>query len=550
MAFIAGESDSVEAFVKLGVPVVLVAALGVFVSQCLWLGNFRVDDAYITFSFSKNLAAGHGPVYSHGVRVEGYSDFLWMALVAVPLLFTRGAAPLAGARVMAAPFVLLLGWATYRMVRATTGSRTLAAVTVLLLAFHTDLAVAYLSGLETVPYTALVTAAFAVSLESWSEPRLGRAVPWLAVAVALMRIDGLGVAALLFVCDAGRKLARRRMGGERLRELGRWLPALAVYVLWFAWRWRYYGLPLPVPYYAKALIPILLPARGREYVLGEITGSLSVLGLFAGVGLLGARRWAALPLVACAVAHLAYVAGVGGDWMPFGRFILPVTPVLTALLVAGCGEIALAAGSFGATARGLAVAMSFAVLCAAAGRADHRFWNTPEEDGKVAEVRGTIAHVDGLRRAAPFLQRVVPPGARLVTDYGGVFAYYTDAAVIEVWGLANATIARRGGTERVNPIFGRTCPECYPELDPEYFHVLMPIVRPVSALGSAADVIREVWQTDTIGRYIDFPRAFAAGRIVDLRTREAVYFLEKRRPGTPPRARVLDERFAVEYPFE
>src|SRR3954465_1658771 len=52
--------------------VLLATAAAIFVSQCLWLDKVLIDDSFITFSFSKNLAAGNGPLYSHGVRAEGY----------------------------------------------------------------------------------------------------------------------------------------------------------------------------------------------------------------------------------------------------------------------------------------------------------------------------------------------------------------------------------------------------------------------------------------------------------------------------------------------
>ena len=39
------------------------------------------EDAYITYRFAKNLAEGNGPVFNAGDRVEGYSNFLWMALI-------------------------------------------------------------------------------------------------------------------------------------------------------------------------------------------------------------------------------------------------------------------------------------------------------------------------------------------------------------------------------------------------------------------------------------------------------------------------------------
>src|SRR3954471_1338983 len=69
--------------------VVLLAALAVaalFIWETRVLTPVAIDDAYITFSYSKNLATGHGPVYGHGERVEGYSNFLWMVAVAIGLL--------------------------------------------------------------------------------------------------------------------------------------------------------------------------------------------------------------------------------------------------------------------------------------------------------------------------------------------------------------------------------------------------------------------------------------------------------------------------------
>ena len=56
-----------------------------------------------------------------------------------------------------------------------------------------------------------------------------------------------------------------------------------------------------------------------------------------------------------------------------------------------------------------------------------------------------------VQQASVFLREVVPPGGRLVTDYGGVLGYYTDGAVIEMWGLANAMVATRGDTEGMVP---------------------------------------------------------------------------------------------------
>ena len=42
------------------------------------------DDAFISFRYSQHLAEGHGLVFNVGEKVEGYSNFLWVVLVAIP----------------------------------------------------------------------------------------------------------------------------------------------------------------------------------------------------------------------------------------------------------------------------------------------------------------------------------------------------------------------------------------------------------------------------------------------------------------------------------
>jgi len=47
--------------------------------------SYTIDDAYITFRYSKNLAAGFGPTYNPGLPpVEGYTTFLWMLIMTLP----------------------------------------------------------------------------------------------------------------------------------------------------------------------------------------------------------------------------------------------------------------------------------------------------------------------------------------------------------------------------------------------------------------------------------------------------------------------------------
>jgi arabinofuranosyltransferase len=535
----------------LPVCLLLAAAAAIFISQCLWLDKVLIDDSFITFSFSKNLAAGNGPLYSHGVRAEGYSNFLWMTLVALPLALARGMDPMSAARLVGVPFLLLLGWGTYRLAALATQSRVAGALAVVVLSCATDLATAYLSGMETAAYAAFYVSSFALLLSSWrygGNARKRALVPWCALGAALTRIDGFVVVGLVVAFELGRTLIvqRRLAPGALFRWAG---PAVLAYLIWFAWRYSYYGLPLPSTYYAKALIPKLLPTRGWQYVRDELASSGLFLAGPSALWLLLRRRAWAVPVLVTVVAQLAYVVKIGGDWMPFGRFVLPVVPLMVILVVGALVEVVRAVPRRLRLVRGVTSMAMVGVALVVIGRVDHRWYNDGAEDTKIALVREQVGHVQRLTRAARFLDAAVPPGRRLVTDYAGVIAYYTDAAVIDMWGLATPIIARRGAVEGVQPIYGRSCAACYLELDPEFFHVMAPLVRHEPAFTSARDVIANVWQTDAIGRYIDFPKVFAVGRVRDDASGDALYFLEKRGPAFSSTPRAAGP-FHIDYPFE
>jgi hypothetical protein len=530
------------------VPIALIASGAVvFASQFLSL-HVLVDDAWISFSYSKNLATGHGLTFSHGARVEGYSNFLWTVLTAIPLAIAPRASALAAARWLCLPFAVLLGWAEYVMVHRVTRSRVAGGLSVLLLATCSDLASAVLSGLESFAYASLVSAGFALLVISHEKPRAWRLAAAAFAAVALTRIDGFLPLGFALLWQGVRALrADRAVRKDYLVWAG---AALSIFAIWFLWRWRYYGLVLPSTYYAKELIPQLLPLRGREYVVSELAGSRLWVASAGAAVLLWRRRRLALSLLVFALVQIGYAAQVGGDWMPFGRFVLPVVPLMVALLVAGAAEAVRLAWRLGART-GVPVSLAAASAVALVGLGlDHRVVNSREEDDKLALQKDQVDHVRGLVKAARLLDKALYPGARLVTDYAGAFGYFTHASVIDMWGLVTPEIAVNGGTDGINPIYGRTCPSCYPGLGPQFFHVMQPIVRRPDAFASARQVIDNVWQTSSIGRFIDFDARFAVGRVTRLEAQECVWFLQARDARFSAEPRTVEPGILVEYPFE
>jgi arabinofuranosyltransferase len=532
---------------------IAMAMAGVLAVATLWIvqlmhaSPFRVDDAFITFSFSKNLAAGNGPIFSHGVRVEGYSNFLWMVLNAIPMALGRRADPYLSARLLATPFLVLLFLGTYRLARARVG-RVWAFAAVLLTAAHSDLMSAFLSGLETVPYTALVTAAFACQTArrgTW----LRRAALPCATVAALTRIDGFIPLGFLLVWELlETRWDRRRLGDGYLRSA---LPCVAIWAAWFTWRFWYYGLPLPTTYYAKALLPVLDPQRGWDYAYEEFrTTGVAVMLPF--LVLLAHRRVRAVwMLILYGALHVVYVIRVGGDWMPFGRFFIPIVPLAAVLCTWAAADLVVRARGIVRRRRALQVAATLAGLAALGGIGvfgNHRWPNTDRTKAeRIAYLPDNAAHVRRLQHIAELLRLVVPSGARLVTDFAGVLAYETDAHIIDMWGLCNAAIATRGNARTVRPMYGRTCHFCYVELRPEYFHVEIPFLRSPDAFDSHQAVVDAVWQANDIGKYIDIVGGFRTGRLVDHRSQMALFFLERRTPFVP--ARTLPEWASVDYPF-
>ncbi|MCP4593055.1 MAG: hypothetical protein GY842_20160, partial [bacterium] len=80
----AGEPPTVETQAKCSrwLAACLVAgAISVSLSLA-YFHRFVAEDAYISFRYARNLVEGAGLVYNLGERVEGYTNFLWVLMIA------------------------------------------------------------------------------------------------------------------------------------------------------------------------------------------------------------------------------------------------------------------------------------------------------------------------------------------------------------------------------------------------------------------------------------------------------------------------------------
>jgi len=417
----------------------VLAASVVLLARAAWLWDpyLVLDDAFISYRYAVHLAYGKGLVWNVGERVEGYTNFLWTALLA------------AGARWLDLPAlsrVLALAagvgtiWLLVRLARAHFVCRPLlVALPALLYAAMGSQARLAVSGMETLLFVFLLLAAVALLFA----PASGGGRPLaagLTFALAVMtRPEGAMYAlltaafALVLGLAPGQPLAERRWRAVRIAS-----GFAGLYVPYFVARALYYRALLPNTYYVKAAgFSWGRLARGQGLLREEIgLWSLAPILVLALVALPALRRSRLLLLGAVyAAATAAAFVWVGGDFLPFfgPRFLLPALPLLLLLAAEGVGRLASLGGSQLALRRLVTASLAALLLWNAAWLSwPGRFWRFP---ALALEMRSWT-------ELGRWIAANTPPGTVLATGGAGIVPFYARRPAIDYFGLCDAHIAR------------------------------------------------------------------------------------------------------------
>ena len=309
----------------------------------IYFDNYS-DDAYITLRYSRHLADGLGPNWNSVGRVEGYTTFLWMAILAGTAKL--GADLVAASRVLA--FLSLVGtfvsvaliWRLWSDDEPESGiaSPVIPAAVLLGLALTDGVAFWGFSGMETPLFMALVTGGAWLYFRERRGARLPLSAAALAAA-AMTRPEGMIVAAVTgaFML-AGAVQARTEDRREAVKRLLIWASVfLVLYGSYFVWRYAYFGYLYPNTYYAKVELSMRVVTLGLSYIAANGL-RYQLLAMFGGAMVLFAaprvRRDAAY-IIAVSAAMLAGIAVEGGDAFAYGRFIIPIVPLLFLAGVSG-----------------------------------------------------------------------------------------------------------------------------------------------------------------------------------------------------------------------
>jgi len=399
----------------LGIALLLVLACG------FW--PYTVDDAYITFRYSRNLAAGLGPVFNPGERVEGYTSLLWMlggAGASALGLDLELVAKVAGLACAAATLVVVVRW-----VARSYPDRPLAPwVTAGFLGLSADLALNSVAGLETTFFALLLLLAVTRAASEEHKVEIPWSSLWFALA-ALTRPEGLALFAAHWLYQA---LVSRE---PPARLVARLLPFLGLVVPHLLWRRAYYGEWLPATYYAKwsPLGTRLSQGLGYWFDYLVANGFLFVIAIWPGLWSANRRLryWMWMGVVAWAV-----VIWEGGDWMPGHRFLVISLPLWCAVAGVVFGERSRRQGRLPVVPI-IAVVVYAVLILGRLGPLRH-----------YAQVRAAgyeAAH----RPLAEWLEGRLGPQDSVALMDVGVVGYHTHLRVIDISGLTEATIARAPG---------------------------------------------------------------------------------------------------------
>ncbi len=408
--------------------------------------RFLADDAYISFRYARNLVEGAGLVYNPGERVEGYTNFLWVMLLAAgmtlkadPGVFAQGL----GLACFAGMLAL-----TYRLARLVLPHVHWALVTLLLVGTQFSVLSFATGGLETSLQTFLLVWSCWLVLSAhlrrrWRALELVE-LSFVLAAGMLTRMDfavfGIVLSgAAVWSIYAAEPVASGRRPGVVMRKIGLLLlPATLLVSAWLLWKGYYYGTILPNTYYANRPGPGAVTV-GLNYLWDfcrTYRYQLPSVVFLIGAVQLARQQHILLAAVVVITMWCGYLVRMGGGFIEF-RFLVPVVPLFLLCVMWTVTRFSwsrrLYLPVFMAVWMGygsLHHARTFGWVQDRAAPVAHLRWET--RDARWAEAGQELHRLFG------------HDDVIIATTAAGILPYYARLTTIDMHGLADSTIARQG----------------------------------------------------------------------------------------------------------
>lgn len=414
-----------------------------FIYHLICASGQLIDDAYISFRYAVNLAEGKGLRFNPGggVPVEGYSNLLWVILLAgakslgVPVVW---AAKVLGTASAAGIVFIILLWIKKK--NAGSNPAVYAPLAVSIVLAHYGIAYWAMAGLETALYALLLLAGTLSALGP--DRRMRPTAGVLFALAAICRPEG----AFYFVVALAAGIAFSRKFSRKEAAFCLIFAGLFVPVLLF--RLIYYGKWFPNTYYAKVgsfsyasfhLGFFYILEFFKENLLTAVAILISLIFFIKQRKRLDPAVGMGLVMIA---AQVAYVIRVGGDWMPNSRFLVPVVPFVAIVFAPAAGWLIKAYRKKGKNL--WLPAASFALILFAG----EYLYRAPVAD----DLKMHRNFLDGHGGLAEWLVEHSEPGQTIALNDIGLISFRTGLRVIDLAGLADARIASLKRKQDMNAV--------------------------------------------------------------------------------------------------
>lgn len=432
----------IEAFLELRQPFI-VGALLVIAAALAWHLRFVQDDAFISFTYAKNLIEGHGLTWS-GVRVEGYTNFLWVLWIAAGM--SLGIDPVVWSSIGGIASFVLCVWIVWSVGLRIFERRSPALLAATLFIGNFSVVSYATGGLETMLQTLLLSSCFFIVLKNFDNrmPSAGMLMmlSLLAAAAILTRMDSVVILSVIL----GTALVRLYRRDASLKDFALLLLPVAIITgIWFAWRIGYYGKIFPNTFYAKVGADGESIANGFlflwRFVHWYFIWPFLAVGFLIMLGKKRATSGTVGVLLSIIGLWCAYIVWVGGDFMEF-RFIVPVAPFL---FVGLSYAVYFQIGSV--IPRLLASFIAMVVLVGASYHHARTF--TTLTDDKTLDSIEMLSQFYGLYPdenwsgiGTTLGAELASTGARIATSAVGAIPFYSGLSTVDVVGLCDPHVGK------------------------------------------------------------------------------------------------------------
>ncbi len=234
----------------------IVVGLSFFSVFLIYIWNFTVDDAYISFRYSQHLSEGYGLVWNVGEPpVEGFSNLLWVLTITLGYFLNLNSVIFAKILSLMALFItLVLYWKISESVFKKQRGLSILGFSIgfLLLLVNPATALHSVSGLETMAYSAAILGMVYCGYEIMISENNGFNKYFLIFAIisSLLRPEGMLICIALYLFII---LYIRKDKKVFISFFTSFITYLAIIVVFLLLRIHYFNDILPLPFYVKTL---------------------------------------------------------------------------------------------------------------------------------------------------------------------------------------------------------------------------------------------------------------------------------------------------------